>query len=201
MTVVSSLHGSVLALNRYFEAVHVISPRRAFCLLYKNLAEVITVDEGVFLSYDFPGWLEISELKSSLEEYNPDDDWVQAVNFFIQVPRIVRLVKYDRYPRNAVKFNRRNVFLRDENCCQYCGNRFGAQNLSLDHVVPRSQGGLTTWENVVCACLRCNIRKGGRTPLEAGMLLRTVPIKPARSPVLSHQLTTPKYSCWRKFLD
>ncbi|MEX0727655.1 MAG: HNH endonuclease [Planctomycetaceae bacterium] len=196
-----SLHCSVLALNRSFEAVHVISAKRAFCLLYKNLAEVISVDEGMYMAYDFSSWLEISELKASLDEISPHDDWLQAVNFAIQVPRVVRLVKYDRFPRNAVKFNRRNVFLRDENCCQYCGNHYGTQNLSLDHVVPRTQGGMTTWENVVCACLRCNVRKGGRTPQEAGMLLKTVPVKPKRNPVLAYQLSTPKYACWRKFVD
>jgi 5-methylcytosine-specific restriction endonuclease McrA len=104
-------------------------------------------------------------------------------------------------PRNVVKFNRRNVFLRDENQCQYCGKKFGTNHLSLDHVIPRSRGGPSTWDNIVCACLKCNVRKGGRTPQEAGMRLYRLPSKPSRSPSLAHQLSSRKYAAWRNFLD
>lgn len=195
----SAMQVSVLALNRNFAAVHVISVRRAFCLLFKELAEVISVEEGHYRAYDFDGWREISELRASLGERNDHDDWIRAVNFDIQVPRIVRLLRYDRLPRNSVKFNRRNVFLRDEHRCQYCGRRYTSARLSLDHVLPRSRGGPDTWENVVCACLSCNVRKGGRTPTEAGMKLIRPPIKPPRSPLLSRHLSQRKYSAWRTF--
>ena len=168
---------SVLALNRHYLPVHVLSVTRAFCLLYKGAAEVISVSDGTFHSYDFDNWREVGQLKLELNDCE-NVDWIRAVNFEIEVPRIVRLLRYDRIPRNGVKFNRRNIFLRDENRCQYCGKRFGTHRLSLDHVMPKSRGGKATWENIVCACLDCNVRKGGRTPYEANMKLMKSPYKP-----------------------
>jgi 5-methylcytosine-specific restriction endonuclease McrA len=196
----SGICSSVLALNRQYSPVHVISARRAFCLLYKGLAEVIAHEEGGFQSYDFGGWLESSLLRLTLGADGVDDDWIRAVNFEIQVPRVVRLLKYERIPRNTVKFNRRNIFLRDEYVCQYCGRRHHAHRLSLDHVMPKSRGGPTSWENIVCCCLDCNVRKGGRTPHEANMRLIKLPRKPARNPVLFHHLHSGKYASWKPFL-
>lgn len=195
-----ALQSNVLILNRAYMAIHVIAARRAFCLLCKGMAEVINVEDGSYMSYDFDGWREISEMRLSLNEYRETDEWISAVNFRIQVPRVVRLLNYDRVPRSVVKFNRRNIFLRDEHRCQYCRQHYSTQNLSLDHVVPRSRGGMTTWDNIVCACLKCNVRKGGRTPQEAGMRLLREPIRPKRSPVLSHQLNSEKYADWKTFL-
>lgn len=195
-----SMQVSVLALNRNFAAIHVFSVQRAFCLLCKGAAEVIDFDGGHYMSYNFDGWCENSQLKQSLEASDDTEDWIRAVNFEIQVPRIIRLLSYDRIPRNTVKFNRRNIFLRDENCCQYCQKRFPRQQLSLDHIHPRSRGGGDSWENIVCACLKCNVRKGGRTPQEAGMALMKPPVKPKRSPLISRQLSNQKYASWNMFL-
>jgi 5-methylcytosine-specific restriction endonuclease McrA len=200
----AAIQSSVLALNRQYAPLQIISVRRAFCLLYKGLAEVISHDNGSFLSHDFDSWLETSLLRQSLgEELGPTDDeveWIQAVSFSIQVPRVVRLLSYERLPRNSVKFNRRNIFLRDEYVCQYCLRRFGSHRLSLDHVVPKSRGGPTSWENIVCSCLDCNVRKGGRTPAEAGMRLLRPPRKPSRSPLLFQHLRSHKYASWKPFL-
>ncbi|NOX54167.1 MAG: HNH endonuclease [Planctomycetes bacterium] len=197
----SALQAHVLALNRLYVAVQIITARRALCLLWKGLAEVVSVENGAYMTYDFQSWREISELKAALNERSQDEDWVQAVNFEIEVPRTIRLLEYDRVPRNVVKFNRRNIFLRDGNRCQYCGKRFASQDLSLDHVIPRSRGGQSTWENIVCACLRCNVRKGGRTPREAGMKLIRPPKKPSRNPLLTVKLNSRKYASWKNFLD
>ncbi len=196
-----AMQANVLALNRAYVAVHVVSVRRAFCLLFKELAEVVNVEEGRYLSYDFGSWREMSQIQTELDLRDDQDDWVRAVNFEIQVPRVVRLLTYDRFPKNVVKFSRRNVFLRDRNCCQYCGGRFSSQRLSFDHVLPRSRGGPTCWENIVAACVRCNVRKGDRTPAEAGMRLRAAPVKPKRSPLLYQHLGHRKYECWKSFLD
>jgi 5-methylcytosine-specific restriction endonuclease McrA len=195
-----AMQTSVLALNRNFAAIHVVSVQRAFCLLWKGSAEVIDFDGGHYRSYDFDRWCENSQLKQSLEASDDTEDWIRAVNFEIQVPRIIRLLSYDRIPRNTVKFNRRNIFLRDENCCQYCQKQFPRQQLSLDHIQPRSRGGVDSWENIVCACRKCNVRKGGRTPQEAGMTLMRPPVKPNRSPLISRQLTDNKYAVWHMFL-
>jgi len=197
----TAMQSSVLVLNRLYMAIQVMSVRRAFCLLFKDLAEVINIENGTYVSYNFESWREASQFKAQLEGRREHEDWIRAVNFEIQVPRVIRLLRYEMYPKNVVKFNRRNIFLRDENRCQYCGHRFSTQQLSLDHVVPRSRGGLTNWENIVCACLRCNVRKGGRTPHEAGMRLFRRPTKPKRSPMLAHQLTSHKYESWKQFLD
>ena len=193
------LSASVLVLNRVYVAVHVVNVRRAFALLFRELAEVIHVEDGQYANYNFDSWREISELKAQFKE--PDEDWVRAVNFEIQVPRVIRLLFYDRRPRQTVRFNRRNVFARDANRCQYCGKRFPTSELSLDHVVPRSRGGDTSWENVVCSCLRCNVRKGGRTPAEAGLHLVTQPRRPKYNPMLTVKLGNPKYMSWQTFLD
>jgi 5-methylcytosine-specific restriction endonuclease McrA len=180
-------------------AVHVVNARRAFGLLYRELAEVIHLEEGIFANYTFDTWREISELRADTKQ--PHDDWVRTVNFEVQVPRVIRLFDYDRMPRQKLNLNRRNVLARDNFTCQYCGQRFSTHQLSLDHVMPSSRGGLTTWENVVCACLTCNIRKGGRTPKEAGMRLLHRPERPRSNPTLAMKLRNPKYASWRTWLD
>jgi 5-methylcytosine-specific restriction endonuclease McrA len=126
---------------------------------------------------------------------------VRSVNFEIQVPRVIRLLFYDRVPKQTVRLNRRNIFLRDASRCQYCGGKFPSSELSLDHVLPRSRGGQTTWDNVVCACVACNVRKGGRTPQEAGMTLVQRPVRPRHSPLLVIKLGNPKYESWKTFLS
>ena len=194
------LDASVLVLNKMFMAVHVISVRRAFILLCKELAEVVALEDGQFSTYDFESWRDLSEFraKNFREE---EDDWVRTSNSEIQVPRVIRLNSYDKMPKHTVKFNRRNIFARDHNQCQYCGKKFATSELSLDHIVPRSQGGESSWENVVCACIDCNVRKGGRTPKQAHMSLIRKPEKPKRSPLLNLKLTQRKYQSWQQFLD
>ena len=129
-----------------------------------------------WLNLNFTDWRELSELKA---EFEPDEyDWIHTVRFQMAVPRIIRLLGYDKLPRQDVKFNRRNIFARDCNRCQYCGKKFPTTELSLDHVIPKSQGGKSTWENIVCCCIKCNVKKGGRTPEQASMHLITKPVKP-----------------------
>ncbi len=196
----SALDASVLVLNKLFMAVHIISVRRAFCLLCKDLAEVVSLEDGQFATYNFATWREVSEFRAQ-NFREADDDWVRTVNSRIQVPRVIRLLGYEKLPKATVKFNRRNIFARDNNQCQYCGRKFPTPELSLDHVIPRSQGGRSTWENIVCACVNCNVRKGGRTPKQAHMTLIRKPEKPKRSPLLNLKLTHRKYQSWRTFLD
>ena len=194
----SALNSSVLVLNRFYLAIRVIDVRRAMTLLYRDVAEVISIEDGQYCNYDFDGWCELSQLlaldKQSEEEY------IQAVNFEIQVPRIVRLMRYDRVPRTAVRFNRKNLFARDDYRCQYCGQSKPTNQLSLDHVLPRSLGGRTSWENIVCSCMSCNSRKGGRTPEQAGMRLISQPSPPRNNPAMVLPLDDPRYSSWRSFV-
>jgi 5-methylcytosine-specific restriction endonuclease McrA len=196
----SALDASVLVLNKLFMAVHIISVRRAFILLCKDLAEVVSLEEGQFATYDFHTWREVSEFRSKYFR-QVDDDWVRTANSEIQVPRVIRLLSYEKLPRQTVKFNRRNIFARDHNQCQYCGKKYPTTELSLDHIVPRSQGGMSTWENIVCACINCNVKKGGRTPKQAHMTLIRKPEKPKRSPLLNLKMTLTKYQSWKTFLE
>src|SRR5439155_27203328 len=108
----SPLDASVLVLNKLFMAVHIISVRRAFCLLCKELAEVVSQEDGQFATYDFETWREVSEYRSR-HFRQEDDDWVRTVNSEIQVPRVIRLLAYEKLPKQTVKFNRRNIFARD----------------------------------------------------------------------------------------
>jgi len=195
----AALSASVLLLNRLYMAIRVVSARRALTLLYAELAEVISADNGQYLSYDFNDWVEVSQAKRRFEPEHYD--WIRTVRFQIAVPKIIRLLTYDKLPSTTVKLNRRNLFARDQNRCQYCGKRFPTTELSLDHVIPRSQGGTNSWENIVCACVACNARKGGRTPEQAHMKLIAPPRRPRRSPVLTIKLSDSKYASWKQFLD
>lgn len=224
----SALNSKVLVLNRMYAAIRVVSARRAFCLLMRDIAEVIHVENvpatpqqligdevgevqapsGVevetasgskFINYDFATWADMAALQSEFERDR--HDWVRTPRFEIAVPRIIRLLGYDRLPDQTVKLNRRNLFARDRNTCQYCGRHFSTHDLSIDHVKPRAQGGGDTWENLVCACIRCNARKGGRTPDQASMKLVKKPDRPKRNPVISLRLGNEKYRSWKTFLD
>ena len=195
----SGLSCNVLVLNRLYMAVRVVSARRAFSLLLRNLAEVVAVEDAGYMSYDMMSWIELSQLKAQYERDN--HDFVRTVRFEIAVPRIIRLLGYDRLPRQDVKLNRRNIYARDHSMCQYCGKKFPTQELSLDHVVPRSLGGKTTWDNLVCACVYCNAKKGGRTPVQASMKLVREPKRPKRNPLITLRLGSEKYQSWKAFLD
>ena len=180
-------------------AIRIIGAKRAFSLLWQDMAEVVSLEEGQYSHYDFQSWCEVSQFRRSFEPNG--HDWISTVNFYVAVPRIIRLLFYDRLPRNKVKFNRRNLFARDKNKCQYCGKRFPTSELSLDHVVPRSMGGKATWENIVCACPACNVKKSNMTPKQANMRLIKVPIKPKNNPLAHIHLGHERYKSWKQFLD
>src|SRR5215467_1286670 len=147
-----SLSANVLVLNKYYQAIRVINVRRAFSMLCKELAEVVHIEtdaagKSQWQNFNFEDWRELSQLKL---EFEPDQhEWIHTVRFQIAVPRIIRLLGYDKLPRQDVKFNRRNIYARDGNRCQYCGKKMPTTDLSLDHVIPKSQNGKTTWENIV----------------------------------------------------
>jgi 5-methylcytosine-specific restriction endonuclease McrA len=199
MTAASVLDARVLVLNKLYSAVRVVDARRAFTLLCKGSAEVISVESGSYVSYSLNTWAEAAEFQRTFE--HEDHDWVSTPNLVIAVPKIIRLLGYERLPREPVKLNRRNIYARDQNRCQYCGKHFSTKELTLDHVVPRVQGGENSWTNLVCACVRCNARKGGRTPNQARMKLIRDPVKPRRNPAITLRLGSPKYQSWKAFLD
>jgi 5-methylcytosine-specific restriction endonuclease McrA len=181
------LNASVLVLNRSFLPIHVTSVRRAFSMIYQDVAR--PVDES-YATFDFDSWQRL-EVNGS--------EAVGTARGSLRVPRVIVLRAYDRVPRRNVRYSRVNVFLRDDYTCQYCGSRPPRSQLNLDHIVPRSLGGKTTWENVVCSCVECNRRKGGRTPEQARLRLRRRPTRPRWTPVL-HLVSNVRYNEWRPFL-
>ncbi len=137
----------VLVLNATFEPINVTAVRRAMVLLLKGVAQA--------------------------EEVNHAE--VHSTSLAIRVPSVIRLLAYRHIPQQTRALSRKNILLRDRNTCQFCGRVFPAAELTLDHVVPRSRGGRSSWENLVACCYQCNNCKGDRTPEEAGVRLARKP--------------------------
>lgn len=187
------LSSSVLVLNRSFVPIQVTSVRRAFSLIYQGGAKAVNEQ---YETFDFDGWLECWSVRS----LGSETDCIGTVSGAIPIPRVILLAHYDRVPRRQIRFSRINIFNRDSFTCQYCERRPSRSQLNLDHVVPRAQGGPTTWENVVCCCIPCNRRKGGRTPEQAGVRLRRRPVRPRWTPLAGIAPHGVHYSEWKPFL-
>ncbi len=142
-----ALHAPVLVLNASYEPINVCAARRAIVLVLKGVARA--------------------------EEEN--GHFIHGSRLTIRVPSVIRLLEYRRIPHQTRALSRKNILLRDRNTCQYCGTVLGSSELTLDHVVPRSRGGVSTWENLVACCHSCNRRKGNQSPTEAGMKLMREP--------------------------
>ncbi len=165
--------GKVLILNQTFEPLQVCSARRAVILLFTGKAERIEDTPRVF----------------------------RSPSVTISLPSVIRLHHFVRKPvPPTISFNKKNILKRDSYTCQYCGRNSG-ERMTLDHVIPKSQGGRTVWENVVSACRACNLKKGNKGLVEAGMLLRRKPVRPLSVSYLgilahaSHHLEV-----WKKYL-
>lgn len=139
-----------LLLNSTFMPLRVVSWKKAMILTALRKVEVI-------------------------EEYHKT---IHTVSLSIRLPSVIRLLRFVRPRNQEIRFTRYNIYLRDKGRCQYCGHQFNMRDLTYDHVIPRARGGLGSWENVVTCCRPCNLRKGGRTPLEAGMSLIRAPKRP-----------------------
>lgn len=163
---------SVLLLNSSFEPLKIISWQRAITMLFMGKVEVI-------------------------EEYEHD---IRSVSLIIKAPAVVRLMQFVRLGRRSPPLCRTNILARDNFECQYCGENLSSKVATLDHVLPRSRAGKTSWENVVCCCSPCNRKKGGRTPHEAKMPLRKKPVRPDWLPVLSKRFNGRIPHAWHVFL-
>lgn len=162
-----------LLLNQGYEPIKVISWQRAITLLALDKVDVV-------------------------EEY---DAQIRAVSLVIQVPAVVRLRKAFRRHAKPVKFSRVNIYARDGHRCQYCGTRCEIDQLTYDHVTPRSRGGRTTWDNIVSCCVACNARKSNRTPAEAKMALLSKPVRPAWMPAVQIRVSTRSVpDAWRDYV-
>ena len=183
------LNSAVLVLNRNYQPVHVTSVKRALSLLYLGVAKAI---DAQYRLYEFEDWAALSASAH---------DSIATVNRRIRVPRVVVLSAYEYIPRGRVRFSRLNIYARDQDTCQYCHRQLPRNELNLDHVIPRSQGGKTCWENVVCSCVPCNLKKGGRTPEQAGMKLLRQPVRPRWTPLFRGASRRITYREWIPFLN
>lgn len=144
-------------------------------------------------SFQLYTWDDWSKLRP--EEGEP---FIQGFSDVFKIPEVM-ITRYSKFPQNRIRFSRRTIYRRDGFTCQYCGCKPGSEELTIDHVLPKSKGGLTEWTNCALACVSCNAKKANRTPEEAGMKLLSVPHKPRFSVFRGDKTSVPK--SWKSFLD
>ncbi len=190
----SVLDEKVLVLNRSYQAVQVTTVQRAICHLVKGTAKVITPD---WTTHTLEEWIEASRFYT-----NGNGRMIHSPSLSFLVPDAIYLVTFDRLPRVEVVFSRANLLIRDRYTCQYCGKSVkNPKDRTIDHVLPRSRGGKTTWDNVVLCCRKCNLKKGDRTPEEAGMKLLSKPKAPRWESLIMEDFPKEKKRAWRQFLE
>lgn len=183
------LDAPTLVLNRSWLPVHVTVVRRAMAMLFRGTAQAI--DPESLVPHDFAGWIGRPGPIGSAR-------LIRTPSRQIVAPEIVQLRSYDRLPVFEAPFTRAGLLRRDEHRCQYCGSRPPTSQLTIDHVVPRAHGGRTSWENCVAACVRCNSRKGDRSPAQAGLRMQRAPRAPRWSPYL-HVRRSDWPASWMQF--
>ena len=186
------LSDKVLVLNRSWVAVNVATVRRALTLVYQDVARIVAPED--YSTYDFNAWIEASQVAKHGRR-------IHSSTYSFCVPEVIVLSVFNGRFSKEVRFSRRNIFDRDENTCQYCGKRGERSDLTLDHVIPRSRGGTSTWHNIVLACIKCNMRKGDRLPTELNMKLLRKPVKPQWATRVGVKLGRAYKPSWERFLE
>ncbi len=169
------LNRPTLVLNRNWQAVGVNTVSRSLVKVWNEGARI--VDPADYQQYDWEDWARLAPRE--------DEECIRTRWLKIRVPEVITLTQYDKLPTNSVAFSRRNVFKRDRFTCQYCGHQPGKDELTIDHVLPRAQGGISSWTNCVLACIECNSRKANRTPDQARMPLAREPERPVWRPMFA----------------
>ncbi|HEX5054600.1 MAG TPA: HNH endonuclease [Planctomycetota bacterium] len=182
------LDRATLVLNRSWRPVHVTTVRRALCMVFREAARIVSPE--TLSTYTFAEW---AAQPSAVETLT-----IRSPRIRLAAPEVILLVQYDRVPCHEAPFTRRNLFLRDEFTCQYCGRKCTTDHISVDHVLPRSRGGSTSWENCVLACVGCNARKADRTLKESGLRLLRQPIRPRWTPYLNLR-PSQRMDSWSRF--
>jgi 5-methylcytosine-specific restriction endonuclease McrA len=166
-----------LVLNKNWTPVGTVTLQRAIIMLFStykdNTPKARIVEPETYQTFTWEDWSKIRPLAT--------DEQIAGANLTFRVPEIILLSKYERLPKPKLHFSRRTLYKRDRLMCQYCGCQPGSEELTIDHVLPRAQGGLTTWENCVLACVECNRHKADRTPKQAKMTLLSEPKKPSHT--------------------
>lgn len=182
---VAELDLPVLVLNKSFQPVRITTARVGFALLYGDRAMAM---DGRYEPMNFDEWATLPP---------GDGPTIATPRRVLRIPRLLLLREFNRVPRTPLRLSRKNVFLRDGNACAYCESR---EELTLDHVLPRSRGGGSTWENLVACCRRCNLKKGHKKPEEAGMPLQRSPRRPTWNVVIQLAGVRDNVPHWEPFL-
>jgi 5-methylcytosine-specific restriction endonuclease McrA len=189
------MSSDTLVLNRNYYAVHISNWKKAVSLLYQGHAQA--VDENL-QAYDFKDWVELSAMMTENAK-----GFVNSVTMRVAIPEVIRLTRYDKLPRQDVKFSRRNIFEHYKRKCCYCGVKVTPETSNWDHVIPKSKGGVSNWTNIVLSCYPCNTKKDDKTPKEAGMALLIKPSRPkwqgAKTVTVSAPLPIPV--SWQNLID
>lgn len=187
---------NTLILNRIYVPIHQVIWKRSVSLLYQGLAKSLDKD---LMPYDYDSWLSYSKTPQFDDGYY---NYANSVNVKLPIPDILVLSLYDKLPRRDVKFTRESVFHRDKNKCAYCGRKFKRDDLTIDHIQPKSRGGMNDWRNTITSCKPCNGRKADRTPEQAGMKLRFQPVEPKWMDALAKSIAHPDIRpTWVPFLN
>ena len=186
-----------LVLNKRWVPVRVASVKEALGLVCKGSAKII--EPETFQVHDIMSWADVSKSREKFEGYV-----IRSAKLSLVAPEVVVLQKYENIGQRSVVFSRKNIFKRDKYTCQYCGHQFRSEvamrELTIDHVMPKSRKGVSSWENCVLACIECNKAKANRTPEEAGLRLRKVPKKPSWS-ALSCITPGKRLKSWEQFIS
>jgi 5-methylcytosine-specific restriction endonuclease McrA len=187
------LNRPALVLNRHWQPIQVTTVREAIGLVVKGSARIL--DPETFEAYDLRTWTDVSKAREKFGK-----DVIRSPRMALLAPEVIVLTHYEGLGERSVVFSRKNLFKRDRYACMYCGVQPGPENLTIDHVLPKSRGGVSSWTNCVLACLECNKRKANRTPEEAGMKLRKDPKKPSWR-VLTQVPPKERRESWESFLS
>lgn len=184
---------TVLVLNRNWQAIHVKTPAQAFCMMAADVATALDIEgNGSMHPIKWGDWLALPIRK--------EDNSVRTVHGPVRVPTVIVLANYAKVPKRRPKFSARNVWKRDGAICQYTGRKLAPHEGNIDHVVPRSRGGRTAWENCVLAHKEINSRKADRLPEEAGLRLRRQPSAPRELPATILIQNAHRVQDWEIFL-
>ena len=193
---VDLLNSRTLVLNKSWQPVNTLNVKDAIGKIYSGAAKALGKD---YVAYDFEAWIQTwSDLSvaSKIDQHK----FISCQRFNILIPEVIILNDYKGSHRREARFSRRNIFIRDSYTCQYCHKKFSPKELNIDHVIPRSRGVKTTWDNVALSSIKCNTFKGARTPKEAGMKILKTPKKPRWS-ALQCQMGTAVPDSWKSFVD
>ena len=185
----TSLNKPVLVLNKVWMPIRVIPSIRAFKLLFAHKASA--VNTKTYYAYEWEEWLKQPILK--------DEVVVHSVNYAIKIPEVIVLSKYDKVFRKNAKLTKRNIYIRDGYKCQYSGKKLKQADADIDHIIPKSQGGKNSWDNMVVCTREINRKKGNKTPEQAGLKLIKKPIKPDSNILLINPKIKIPLS-WNKFI-